>query len=70
MNVIGQTPMVPQSSWVRVHVPNKKADLWLRVRSGLILSEALQANQGRCKLNNMVAATSVDHKWIAKLCHG
>ena len=55
---------------MRVHVPNKKADLWPRVRSGLILSEALQANQGRCKLNNMVAATSVDHKWIAKLCHG
>ena len=70
MNMIGQTRMVPHSSWVKVHVPNKKADLWLQVRSGLILSEALQANQGGCKLNNIVAATSVDHKWTAKLCHG
>ena len=70
MNVIGQTPMIPQSLWVEVHVPNKKADLWLHVTSGLILSEALQANQGGCKLNNIVAATSVDHRWTAKLCHG
>ena len=55
---------------MEVHVPNKKADLWLHVTSGLILSEALQANQGGCKLNNIVAATSVDHRWTAKLCHG